>query len=58
MINKRGIDKYVVDVFIDKELIRQDKRKNILFVWQNQLGAIKGCSEQGTIYTKKLKRGY
>lgn len=58
LINKRGIDKYVVDVFINKGLIRQDKRKNVLFVWQNQSGTIKGCSEQGTIYTNKLKRGY
>lgn len=58
LINKRGIDKHVVDVFINKGLIRQDKRKNVLFVWQDQLGTIKGCSEQGTIFTNKLKRGY
>lgn len=29
-----------------------------MFVWEDQKGQIKGCSEQGTIHTDKLKRGY
>lgn len=58
LINERKIDKHVVDVFVRKGLIRQDKRKNILFIWKDQKGQIKGCSEQGTIHTNKLKRGY
>lgn len=58
LVNKRKIDQRVVDIFIEKGLIKQDKRKNVLFIWEDQKGQIKGCSEQGIIHTDKLKRGY
>lgn len=48
LINERGIDKQIVSALINKGLIRQDKRKNCVFVW-GATGKRVGSDLQGTI---------
>lgn len=46
LIKDRRLSEVLVDDFISKGLIRQDKRSNVLFVWKDK-EKIVGCTEQG-----------
>lgn len=48
LTEERGIDKGIVNALIAKGLLRQDKRKNCVFVWGNT-GKRVGADLQGTI---------
>lgn len=47
LISERKINPGIVDKLIDQKVIREDDRKNVLFVWADK-GEIVGCTEQGT----------
>ncbi|RBP59320.1 Toprim domain-containing protein [Alkalibaculum bacchi] len=57
LINERKIDPKIVDDLHQEGLIKQDKYNNVLFLWKDNKKIV-GCSEQGTIKSDKLKRGY
>lgn len=58
LVQDRKIDPEVVDALHKKELIKQDKYNNVLFLWKDrENGAIMGCSEQGVVQSDKYKRG-
>jgi len=48
LIEERSNNPNIVSYFIKKGLIRQDDKKNVLFVWKDSNDKIIGCSEQGT----------
>lgn len=48
LIDDRCIDEEIVSVLHNKGLLQQDKRNNVLLLW-NDHGKIAGCSEKGTI---------
>ncbi|MCA1028845.1 DUF3991 and TOPRIM domain-containing protein [Cytobacillus kochii] len=57
LVNERGIDKDIVSALIKKGLIRQDHKKNIVFVW-GETGRRVGADLQGTVSKNNLgKRG-
>ena len=48
LIEERCIDEEIVNVLHNKGFLRQDKRNNLVLIWNNQ-GEICGNSEKGTI---------
>ncbi|CUB20621.1 hypothetical protein BN2127_JRS9_03370 [Bacillus subtilis] len=52
LTEERGIDKGIVNALIAKGLLRQDKKKNCVFVWGNT-GKRVGADLQGTITMNK-----
>ncbi|WP_440912844.1 DUF3991 domain-containing protein [Enterococcus innesii] len=48
LIEERCIDEELVNVLHNKGFLRQDKRNNLVLIWNNQ-GEISGNSEKGTI---------
>lgn len=54
--NERGIDKNIVLALKKRELIAEDKMKNIVFKWLDAEGNIVGADRQGTIKMNN-KRG-
>ncbi|MGH1707633.1 DUF3991 domain-containing protein [Enterococcus gallinarum] len=51
----RCIDEEIVSVLHNKGLLQQDKRNNVLLLW-NDHGKIAGCSEKGTIPDSTWKK--
>lgn len=49
LVDERKIDEHIVDYFHQLGLIKQDNKKNVLFVWKDEKGKSVGCSEHGTI---------
>ncbi|EPY6472558.1 DUF3991 domain-containing protein [Clostridium sporogenes] len=47
LVQKRKINPKLVDTLIEKGLIRQDDKNNVLFIWSDSKKIV-GCSEQGT----------
>lgn len=56
LVQERGIDGQLVDKLHQMGLIRQDKRNNVLFMW-NDNGKSVGCTEQGTVKMKEPING-
>lgn len=56
LVNERCIHPDLVDALHEKGYIRQDKRNNVLFLW-NEKGRIVGCAEQGTVKMKQPING-
>lgn len=48
LINTRRISEKLVKDLLDKELITQDEKGNINFLWKTKNNQIVGCTEQGT----------
>lgn len=48
LVNERGIDSEIVTYLHGKGLLQQDKRNNLLMMWNDE-GKTVGCSEKGTI---------
>ncbi len=55
LIDDRCIDEEIVSVLHNKGLLQQDKRNNVLLLW-NDHGKIAGCSEKGTIPDSTWKK--
>ena len=55
LIDDRCIDEEIVNVLHNKGLLQQDKRNNVLLLW-NDHGKIAGCSEKGTIPDSTWKK--
>lgn len=47
LVNERRIDTALVEDFLSKGLIKQDKKGNVLFLWKKDQEIV-GCTEQGT----------
>jgi hypothetical protein len=47
LVNERRIDTALVEDFLSKGLIKQDKKGNVLFLWKKSKEIV-GCTEQGT----------
>lgn len=58
LINERKIESRFVKSCIEKGLIAQDKRKNVVFKWIDRNGQIIGAEKQGTVPTKYGKNTY
>ena len=56
LVNERCLHPDLVDALHQKGYIRQDKRNNVLFLW-NEKGRIVGCAEQGTVKMKEPLNG-
>ena len=56
LTKERGIKPELVKKLNEAGLIRQDKRNNVLFLW-NDGGKVVGCTEQGTIKMKEPING-
>lgn len=55
LIDDRCIDEEIVSALHNKGLLQQDKRNNVLLLW-NDHGKIAGCSEKGTIPDSTWKK--
>lgn len=56
LTKERGIKPALVNKLHEAGLIRQDKRNNVLFLWNNS-GKVVGCTEQGTVKMKEAING-
>jgi len=60
LIKERKIDPRLVDWLLQKDLIAQDKRNNVVFKWREQKGKGKviGVDRQGTASIKNKRGSY
>lgn len=56
LIKERSLGRNFVDFLYKKQLLAQDLRDNVVFIWKWD-GKIIGCTEQGTRHVDYLKRG-
>lgn len=58
LVGERKIDPLIVDWLIKKDLIAEDRMKNVIFKWRENggKGKIVGCERQGTVLMEDGKR--
>lgn len=48
LVNKRMLDQELVEELIEKDLIKEDKMRNVVFQWKDQDGNVVGSDKRGT----------